>query len=96
MADKTRREFLKQSALGSGALHGLSRPARRAQAAMPQRGVVAWWHFDDSMRDEISGNFEHIEGIDGKALELDEFTTRLTRKAFDAPASTARSPGARW
>jgi hypothetical protein len=85
MADKTRREFLKQSALGSGALHGLSRSAHGAQASTPPRGVVAWWRFGDSAQEELSGNYEHVEGIDGKALKLDGFTTRLTRKAVDAP-----------
>jgi len=58
---------------------------------------AAWWTFDDvsgtavrdrvsGTADAVSGNFGFAEGVDGKALKFDGYTTVVTRKAADAPA----------
>ncbi|MHC4644545.1 MAG: LamG domain-containing protein [Planctomycetota bacterium] len=57
---------------------------------------VAWWKFDEGggetaadsaggMKDSIEGNFRRVEGVSGSAVKLDGFTTRIVRKAGDAP-----------
>lgn len=64
--------------------------------ALGGEGSVAWWRFDktkgraalDSARpveDSIQGNFRHIEGVSGSAIKWDGFTTRVIRKAGEAP-----------
>ena len=53
---------------------------------------VAWWNFDSCnsrlindevsiVRDSVQGNFRLVNGISGKALKLDGFSTRIARKA---------------
>jgi hypothetical protein len=37
------------------------------------------------IKDEISGNFKFVEGVAGKALKFDGFTTSVIRKAEQAP-----------
>ncbi|HEC44105.1 MAG TPA: LamG domain-containing protein [Bacteroides sp.] len=57
---------------------------------------VAWWNFNTSdfrtikdgvsdLNDSIQGNFKLVNGIDGKALKLDGFTTYVTRNSNMAP-----------
>ena len=90
MPRTTRRQFLARGALGSASMRHLTRSS--SQPARPSRGVVAWWRFDDggrdrvaSIEDALSGNYELVEGLDGSALKLDGFTTRLMRGAAAAP-----------
>ncbi len=58
---------------------------------------AAWWTFDDvssgavrdratGKSDAVSGNFSLSDGVDGKALKFDGYTTIVTRNAADAPA----------
>jgi hypothetical protein len=47
------------------------------------RAPAAWWRFDTA--ESVSGGFKLVEGVSGKALRLDGFTTVITRKAQDAP-----------
>jgi len=62
-------------------------------------GLAAWWRFDEGKgkaaldstsrnEDSISGNFRYIEGVSGSAIKFDGFTTRVVRKAPDAPRLT--------
>jgi hypothetical protein len=57
---------------------------------------VAWWNFNtvesrttadvvSNVNDSIQGNFKLVEGVDGKALKLDGFTTCISRKSSMAP-----------
>jgi hypothetical protein len=57
---------------------------------------VAWWKFDEGagqtaadtvagVGDSIHGNFKYVEGVSGKALQFDGYTTHVVRKANDAP-----------
>jgi len=59
-------------------------------------GPAAWWRFDEGKkdavidsvsgtRDEIDGNFRYVRGVRGKAIKLDGFTSRVVRKASEAP-----------
>jgi hypothetical protein len=59
-------------------------------------GPVVWWKFNTSksrtiaddvskVNDSIQGNFKFVNGVDGKALKLDGFTTCVTRKSNMAP-----------
>ncbi len=59
-------------------------------------GLAAWWKFDtgkdgvatDSVGgidDAISGNFEYVDGVVGKAIDFDGYTTSITREAAKAP-----------
>jgi hypothetical protein len=61
-----------------------------------EAGPVAWWKSDEEKgrvafdtisgrEDSIGGNFRYIEGISGTGLKCDGFTTRIVRKAADAP-----------
>ncbi len=62
-------------------------------ACRAQEGLVAWWKFDEGsavdsvsgIKDQIRGNFEFVEGVSGKALKFDGFTTSVVRKADKAP-----------
>lgn len=58
---------------------------------------VAWWTFNScnsgitadevsKVEDSIQGNFKLVSGTDGRALKLDGFTTRITRKSDMVPA----------
>jgi len=57
---------------------------------------VAWWNFNTTdlrtiedgvsdLNDSIQGNFKIVNGVDGKALKLDGFTTSVTRNSKMAP-----------
>jgi hypothetical protein len=61
-----------------------------------ETGPVAWWKFDEGrgraaldsssgVSDTIKGNFRFIGGVSGSAIKSDGFTTRVIRKAADAP-----------
>ena len=61
-----------------------------------QDELVAWWKFDSEdgnqardaitgIKDTIEGNFKYTPGISGSALKLDGFTTRVIRRAKEAP-----------
>ena len=52
-------------------------------AVAEDRAPAAWWRFETA--DSVSGGFKLVEGVSGKALRLDGFTTVITRKAADAP-----------
>ena len=89
---RTRREFIRESTVG-GTLSGVTRRRKYRQNQSSPVGVVAHWNFDDNVRDsvgeqedELLGNHEYLEGLKGKALKLDGFTTRITRKAGFAPS----------
>jgi concanavalin A-like lectin/glucanase superfamily protein len=72
----------------------------RGSAAWAQEnGPVASWTFDSSnsrtvsnvasnTTDEIHGNFSVAEGVSGRALEFDGYTTVVVRKAAAAPRLT--------
>jgi len=58
--------------------------------------LVAWWKFERTdegkildrageIRDDISGNFKLVPGVQGNALKLDGFTTIITRSASKSP-----------
>jgi len=58
--------------------------------------LVGWWRFDEDRgdaafdvavgtMDKIGGNFKYVEGVRGKALRFDGYTTFVTRKAENAP-----------
>lgn len=47
---------------------------------------AAWWRFETPEPASVSGGFKLVEGVSGKALRLDGFTTLITRKAAEAPA----------
>ncbi|HUT30486.1 MAG TPA: LamG domain-containing protein [Sedimentisphaerales bacterium] len=62
-------------------------------------GPTAWWKFDEgrgstaldtgsAVKDKIEGNFKFIDGVSGSAIKLDGFTTRVVRRAADAPRLT--------
>ena len=89
---RTRREFIRESTVG-GTLSGVTRRRKYRQNQSSPVGVVAHWNFDDNVRDsvgeqedELLGNHEYLEGLKGKALKLDGFTTRITRTAGFAPS----------
>jgi hypothetical protein len=57
---------------------------------------VAWWKFNtvdsrkvtdivSSIRDSIQGNYRLVDGVEGKALKLDGFTTVIRRNSDKAP-----------
>lgn len=63
-----------------------------AQDANP----VAWWSFDEPAdqvlldqagkhRDHLDGRFTVVDGVRGKAIRFDSFTTEITREAAKAP-----------
>ncbi|HUW20744.1 MAG TPA: LamG domain-containing protein [Sedimentisphaerales bacterium] len=65
-------------------------------ACAGEDGPVAWWRFDEGegakaldsasqKEDSISGNFTYIRGVAESALKCDGFTTRVVRRAADAP-----------
>lgn len=60
------------------------------------KGLVAWWKFDQiknnqtqdsasQIEDIIEGNFKLVSGITGSALKLDGFTTCVIRQASQSP-----------
>ena len=57
---------------------------------------VAWWKFNPEnsrkvtdmvsmIRDSIQGNYKLVDGVEGKALKLDGFTTVIRRSSDKAP-----------
>jgi len=48
--------------------------------------LVGWWNFDQGQAEAINGGGEYVEGIVGKVLKFDGFTTFLTQAASNAPA----------
>jgi len=61
--------------------------------------VIAWWDFEDienrgvadratGITDKIKGNFKILDGVTGKALKFDGFTTRIRRDSDEAPVIT--------
>jgi hypothetical protein len=52
-------------------------------ALAEDRAPAAWWRFDTA--ESVSGGYKLVEGVSGKALRLDGFTTVITRKAKGAP-----------
>ena len=71
-----------------------------AQQAILAQAPVVKWDFETvrnrgvieestNIADTIEGNFEWVEGVTGKGLRLDGFTTRVIRKGKDI-----RKPGA--
>jgi hypothetical protein len=70
-------------------------------------GPVAWWDFNScnlrttadgatNVYDSIQGNFKLVNGIDGKALKFDGFTTCVTRKSMMAPGLGASFTFEAW
>ena len=62
-------------------------------------GLAAWWRFDDgtaaAVLDSVTGNSDpitgfskYVEGVTGRALMFDGYTTCVTRKAKDMPPLT--------
>jgi hypothetical protein len=60
------------------------------------KGLVAWWKFDQikknqtqdsasQIEDIIEGNFKLVSGVAGSALKLDGFTTCVIRQAGNSP-----------
>ena len=58
--------------------------------------LIAWWDFENiqegrvedratGIRDQIDGNFRILDGVTGKALKFDGFTTRVRRDEEEAP-----------
>jgi hypothetical protein len=61
-----------------------------------EKGPAAWWGFDEGKKDavidsvsgtqdRIDGNFKYVRGVRGKAVKFDGFTSRIVRKASEAP-----------
>src|ERR1700691_3945792 len=59
----------------------------------PDNGLLAYWSFDEAngnvavegvqkTEDAIQGNFSIVDGVRGKGLKFDGFTTRITRDSF--------------
>lgn len=58
-------------------------------------GLVCWWKFDKAadevldsisgLEDEVEGNFCFAEGVSGKCIRFDGYTTRVVRKAGNVP-----------
>jgi len=64
--------------------------------------LVAWWKFDEEkgkvatdsvsgVKDGIRGNFKYAEGVAGKCLKFDEFTTAIVRGSAKAPKLNTKS-----
>ena len=62
-----------------------------------EANILAFWTFDEKVGesvhdkvtgtgDPISGNFRVVEGVSGKAIKFDGYTTVITRNAEGAPA----------
>jgi len=61
-------------------------------ALAANEGTAAWWKFDGTptdsaanIEDALNGYADYVEGVSGKCLKFDGFTTYLKRKADDAP-----------
>jgi len=70
-----------------------------ACGAVSEDSLSVHWGFDDEgesaldsvsgMRDEMSGNFEYVDGVKGKALKFDGLTTFISRGSERAPRFSA-------
>jgi len=67
-----------------------------SSGAFAEEGPVAWWKFDEGrgniaadragrIDDLIAGNYEYAEGVVGKSLRFDGYTTFIRRKVSKAP-----------
>jgi len=66
-----------------------------ASAIGADDGLAGWWKFDregkvatdsvSGIADKIQGNFKYPEGVSGKCIKFDEFTTAIKREAAKAP-----------
>jgi len=70
-----------------------------ASAGLADDGLVAWWKLDEAAgkvaidsvtgkRDAILRTFRYLPGVSGTAVKFDGFTTRIVRRAADAPRLT--------
>ena len=61
-----------------------------------ESGIIAWWDFDNindkvvlekvtGLKYVIAGNFKIVDGVKGKAIKLDGFTSYITRSAEQVP-----------
>lgn len=73
--------------------------AGRSSCRAAEDGLVAWWTFDHdrngfvtdsarspAMEDAISGEYSYANGVRGKCLRLDGYTTGIERPTSNAPA----------
>lgn len=78
-------------------------PGSFAQERVP----AAWWRFETTeqgqlvdatraIRDSLGGGFKLVEGVSGRALRLDGFTTVIARKAAVAPVLTHAFTADAW
>lgn len=70
---------------------------RPSEAAAEEDGPIVWWALNEAeagatpdtpsgIRDMIKGRFTQVEGIEGKAVRFDGFTTVIVREPEKAPA----------
>jgi len=68
-------------------------------ACANEKDLIAFWKFDEGKgktavdsvsgkKDSIEGNFRYIKAVSGTGIKCDGFTTRIIRKAGDAPVLT--------
>jgi hypothetical protein len=56
------------------------------QAECEGTEIIAWWTFDEKVEEyPISGNFRVVDGVNGKAIKFDGYTTMVIRKAGETP-----------
>ena len=69
----------------------------RGNSHAVDEGLVSWWRFDDDrsnsatdsvtgIRDTLIGDFRHVDGVRGKCIRMDGYTTEIHRKGAEAPA----------
>ena len=102
----TRRDFVRTSALGLGAA-ALGTGAMGAPAGPADPDLVAWWTYDEAggaalrdaargIDDAIEGSFRAVEGVRGRAIRLDGFSTCIVRKSAQAPTLGGAFTIAAW
>ena len=68
----------------------------RGNSHAVDEGLVSWWRFDDDrsnsatdsvtgIRDTLIGDFRHVDGVRGKCIRMDGYTTEIHRKGAEAP-----------
>jgi hypothetical protein len=101
----TDRQFARSLRLAALALTGMfaAVPSARAQGQ-----PIAWWSFDEadgerratdraaSVSDAIEGNFTRVEGVKGRAVRLDGFTSVIRRLSAAAPRVTGPFTTEAW